>query len=97
MNFLELWTCNSGNNNSGYCNPQYDKLVVQARNTQDDATRYELYAQMEEMLFGPEGDMPILPIYWYTFTYQERESVQDTFNVNLLSQIDLTKVEVTES
>jgi hypothetical protein len=52
---------------------------------------------MEEMLFGPEGDMPILPIYWYTFTYLEKESVKDTFEVNLLSQIDLTKVKVAES
>ncbi len=97
INFLELWTCNSGNNNTGYCNPKYDSLIAQARNTQEDAKRYELYAQAEEMLFGPEGDMPILPIYWYTFTHLERENIKDTFNVDLLSQIDLTEVEVTES
>ncbi len=38
--------------------------------------------------------MPILPIYWYTYVYLERPSIQDTFEFNLLDQVDLTKVEV---
>jgi oligopeptide transport system substrate-binding protein len=97
MNFLEMWTCNSGNNNTNFCDPAYDRLVAEARQTQDDQQRYELYAQLEQMLFGPDGAMPILPIYWYTYTTLERESVKDTFNLNLLNQVDLTKVEVVES
>ena len=97
MNFLEMWTCKSGNNNTNYCNPEYDQLVAQARRTQDDAQRFELYAQLEQMLFGTDGAMPIIPIYWYTYTTLERESVKDSFNLNLLDQVDLTKVEVVES
>ena len=27
------------------------------------------------MLTGPNGDMPIAPIYWYTFTYQVADNV----------------------
>lgn len=92
MNFLELWTCDSGNNSTNFCNEEYDALVEQARQTPDDAERYELYAQMEEIMFGSEGDVPLIPIYWYTFTQLEDESIQDTFNINLLSQIDLTEV-----
>jgi oligopeptide transport system substrate-binding protein len=92
MNFLELWTCDSGNNSTNFCNKEYDALVEQARQTPDDAERYELYGQMEEILFGPEGEVPVLPIYWYTFVQLEDESIQDTFNVNPLSQIDLTEV-----
>ena len=92
INFLELWTCDSGNNNSNFCNPEYDQLVEQARQTADNAERYELYAQLEEMLFGPEGDMPILPIYFYTNVSLQRESIRDTFNQNLLDQFDLSKV-----
>jgi ABC-type oligopeptide transport system substrate-binding subunit len=92
MNFLELWTCESGNNSTNYCNEEYDRLVEEARQTPDDAARYELYNQMEETLFGPDGDVPLLPIYWYTFVQLEDESIQDTFNINLLSQIDLTEV-----
>jgi ABC-type oligopeptide transport system substrate-binding subunit len=92
MNFLELWTCDSGNNSTNYCNEEYDQLVEQARQTPDDAERYELYRQMEEILFGPDGDVPLIPIYWYTFVQLEDESIKDTFNTNLLDQIDLTKV-----
>ena len=92
MNFLELWTCESGNNSTNYCNKEYDALVEQARQTPDNAERYELYAQMEEMLFGPEGDMPLLPIYFYTNVSLQRESIKGTFDQNLLDQIDLTKV-----
>jgi oligopeptide transport system substrate-binding protein len=97
MNFLEMWTCESGNNNTTYCNPEYDQLVAQARRTQDQAQRFELYAQLEQTLFGPDGTMPIIPIYWYTYTTLERGSVKETFNLNLLDQVDLTKVEVVES
>jgi oligopeptide transport system substrate-binding protein len=97
MNFLEMWTCESGNNNTTYCDPEYDRLVAEARRTQDDQRRYEVYAQLEEMLFGPDGAMPIIPIYWYTYTTLERESVKDSFNLNLLDQVDLTEVEVVET
>jgi oligopeptide transport system substrate-binding protein len=97
MNFLEMWTCESGNNNTNFCDPAYDRLVAEARRTQNDQQRYELSAQLEQMLFGPDGAMPIIPIYWYTYTTLERESVKDTFNLNLLDQVDLTKVEVVES
>ena len=34
-------------------------------------------AQAEEILGGENGDMPVMPIYWYTFTNLERESVKD--------------------
>ena len=92
MNFLELFTCDSGNNNTNWCNKEYDALVEKARMTADDAERYELYHQLEEVMFGPEGDVPIIPIYFYTNVSLQRESIKETFNQNLLDQIDLTKV-----
>jgi ABC-type oligopeptide transport system substrate-binding subunit len=94
MNFLEQWTCGSGNNNTNFCDKSYDQLVQQARNTPDNAKRYELYGQMEDKLLGENGAVPIIPIYWYTYTQLERESVKDTYNLNLLDQVDLTKVKV---
>ena len=96
INFLELWTCDSGNNNSNFCDPSYDKLVAQAKQTQDNQKRFELYAQLEQKLFGPEGSVPFIPIYWYTYPTLERQSIKDTFNLNLLNQVDLTKVKVVE-
>jgi hypothetical protein len=38
-----------------------------------------------------------MPIYWYTFNQLEDPSIKDTFEVNLLSQIDLADVVVQES
>jgi oligopeptide transport system substrate-binding protein len=94
INFLELWTCHSGNNNTNYCNPKYDALIDKARHTQDNAERYKIYGQAEQMLTGPNGDFPIIPIYWYTYVTQEALSVKDSFNINLLDQFDLSKVRV---
>ncbi len=66
INFLELWTCESGNNSTNYCNPELDQLVEKARATPDNDARYALYAQIEEMLLGEDGAVPLAPIYWYT-------------------------------
>lgn len=95
-NFLELWRCDSGNNNTGYCNPDYDKKVAEAAQAQDDKERYGIYNELEQILFGEDGDVPVAPIYWYTYTNLERPSINDTFELNLLDQVDLTKVEVRE-
>ena len=94
INFLELWTCESGNNSTNFCDPEYDKLVEQARGTEDNDARFELYSQMEDILLGEDGAVPMSPIYFYTYTNLEKENVQDSFNLNLLDQVDLTVVEV---
>jgi ABC-type oligopeptide transport system substrate-binding subunit len=94
MNFLELWTSGSGNNNTNFADKSYDQIVEQARNTPDNAKRYELYSQLEQKMFGQDGSVPLIPIYWYTYTQLEKESIGETYNLNLLDQVDLTKVEV---
>src|SRR5215207_8988322 len=96
INFLELWTCESGNNSTNYCNEELDRLVDKARATADNDARYELYAQIEQIMLGDDGDMPIAPIYWYTSSYQERDSIRETFSESLLGQVDLRGVEVRE-
>jgi oligopeptide transport system substrate-binding protein len=97
INFLELWTCDSGNNNSNFCDKNYDSLVDKARQTEDNDARFKVYADLEEILNGQNGAMPVIPIYWYTYVYLERPSIKDTFEFNLLDQLDLTKVEVKEA
>jgi len=96
INFLDLWTCKSGNNNTNFCDKEYDAAIAEAKNTLDNDARYEVYGQAEEILGGPEGQMPVMPIYWYTYPTLEKLSVKDTFSVNLLNQTDLTKVVVKE-
>ena len=96
INFLDLFTCESGNNNTNWCNKEFDSVIEKAKNTQDDDARYELYGQAEDIMGGENGEMQVIPIYWYTYTNLERESIKSTFDVNLLNQTDLTQVVVTE-
>jgi oligopeptide transport system substrate-binding protein len=59
------------------CN-EIDDLIVEAREESDPDRRIELYAQIEEMFFGPEGEVPFFPIFvriayqgnhsWYDYT-----------------------------
>jgi oligopeptide transport system substrate-binding protein len=94
INFLELWTCKSGNNNTNFCDSAYDALVAKAKDTPDNEARYKIYAQLEDKLTGPNGAMPIAPIYWYTYVQLEKPWIAKTFNTNLLDQWDFTKLKV---
>jgi oligopeptide transport system substrate-binding protein len=98
INFLEMWTCDSGNNNTNFCNEEYDALVEEVRtgNLSEDE-RFDRYAQLEQILYGPEGEVPLAPIYWYTYGSLERLSIRETFEQDPLSGfVDLTKVVVEE-
>lgn len=94
INFLELWTCDSGNNNTGFCDKDYDALVAKAKQTPDDNARYDIYNELEAKLTGENGALPFIPLWYITYPNLERESVKDTFEINLLDQVDLTKVEI---
>jgi oligopeptide transport system substrate-binding protein len=75
-NFLSLWTCKSGNNNTNYCNPKFDALIDKAIHTPNFEQRVQLYQQAEDMLTGPKGDMPIAPIYYYTQNYIVKPNIK---------------------
>ncbi|GGJ19651.1 peptide ABC transporter substrate-binding protein [Paenibacillus hunanensis] len=64
MTFMDLWLTNGGNNDAKYSNPAYDKLVKDAKSTQDNTKRMADMSQAEKMLI--EDDMAIMPIYYYT-------------------------------
>ena len=52
--------------------------------------------QLEEKLTGENGALPFIPLWSGTYNNLERDTVKDTFNINLLDQVDLTKVEIKE-
>jgi len=93
INFLSIFQCGSCNNNTNWCSKDYDNLLKQATAEPDQAKRYGLYKQAETMLTGAGGDMPIAPIYWYTFAYQVADNVHG-WNTNPMDAIDLTKVSI---
>jgi oligopeptide transport system substrate-binding protein len=93
INFLSIFECGSGNNNTNWCNKSYDTTLKQATAEQDQAKRYDLYRKAEAMVTGKDGDMPIAPIYWYTFAYQVAPNVHG-WNTNPMDEIDLSTVSV---
>jgi oligopeptide transport system substrate-binding protein len=74
-NFLSLWTCNSGNNNTNWCSAKYDKLMNKAVHTPDTEKRVGIYQQAESLLTGKSGQMPIAPIYYYVGAFLEKTNV----------------------
>jgi len=58
--FLDLFTSSSPENDFGYANPAYDKLVFEAEATADDNRRMGLLQDAEELLVH---DNPMIPLY----------------------------------
>lgn len=60
---LKLFKSNGSNNDTGYSNPEVDKLLDQASVELDEAKRLDLYHQAEAIVMN---DMPVIPIFYYT-------------------------------
>ncbi|MPM13165.1 Oligopeptide-binding protein OppA [bioreactor metagenome] len=63
MTFLDLWVTGGGNNDAGYSNAEYDKLVADAKKEADPDKRWELMRKAEDIIMD---EMPIIPLYYYT-------------------------------
>jgi oligopeptide transport system substrate-binding protein len=63
MTFIDMFITGGGNNETGYSNPAYDKLVTAAKAEQDPLKREQEMRDAEKILMD---DMPIMPIYYYT-------------------------------
>lgn len=61
--FLDLFTSISGDNRTGWKNPEYDDLLRKASTTADKHQRYELFQQAETLLLS---EVPFIPLYNYT-------------------------------
>jgi oligopeptide transport system substrate-binding protein len=60
----EVWTCRSGYNLFGYCNPDLDALLAQADAEPDPETRLALYQEAERLLIA---DVPSIFLFnWAT-------------------------------
>jgi oligopeptide transport system substrate-binding protein len=93
QNGLVLWKCDSGNNNTNWCNKKFDTLIDQASRTPDPAKRALLYQQAENIISGPTGDVPLMPIYWYVYSALVQQNVKG-FTINPMDQIDYTGVAI---
>ncbi len=71
--FLDIFTTGNGNNDTGWSDPRYDRLIAQARTAPTEEQRMAILEEAEGVLMD---GMPIIPIYWYTRTYLKSPLVQ---------------------
>ncbi|SMF40673.1 peptide ABC transporter substrate-binding protein [Paenibacillus barengoltzii] len=64
MTFLDMWVTGGGNNDTGFSNEEYDKLIQEAKTTDDMAVRDKNFARAEEILI--KENQVLMPIYYYT-------------------------------
>ena len=86
--FLEMYSAHSGNNNTGWTDPEYEKLLEQQNSERDPDKRRGFMERMEAILMR---DMPVVPIYFYVTQEMYRHNVQGWYQ-NLQSVHPLNEV-----
>ena len=81
MSFLDMWLTGGGNNDAKYENPEYDKLIKEAKATADQTKRMELMHKAEDILIKDDG--VVAPIYFYTSTDMLKPNVKGLYYVPL--------------
>ncbi len=66
MTIIDLWLTDAPYNDASYANPEYDKLVMEAKGSDDQKVRMDAMKKAEKILME---DMPVCPIYYYTMPY----------------------------
>lgn len=61
--FLDVFTSESGLNQTGWANKEFDRLIGDAARTADVAKRIDLFQQAETILVN---ESPTIPVYFYT-------------------------------
>ena len=74
VSFLDVFRSNDGNNWTGWKNPHYDQLLVQATATKDPTARFEVLRQAEALLLA---EVPIAPIVFLARTYRIHPAVKN--------------------
>jgi oligopeptide transport system substrate-binding protein len=90
VTFLTIWTTGNGNNDTGWSNPTYDRLIDQAAHTGDPEKRFDLLHDAERLFLSEPA---VVGIYWYTRVYLLDPSVKNWYplalDVHNLKYIDL--------
>lgn len=93
MTFLDMWLSNSGNNDIGFKNEEYDKLINETKNIEDAAKREENFKKAEEILV--KDNMAIMPIYYYTNVAVEKPYLKGV-SLDFSGAIDYTRAYLLE-
>ncbi len=72
--FLDLYLSGSGNNRTGWKNPQYDQLLHEANQQPNPRQRALLLRKAEELLVREQ--VPVVPLYFYAgFNYYDDKKI----------------------
>lgn len=93
MTFLDMWLSNSGNNDVGFKNEEYDKLINEAKTIEDATKREENFKKAEEILV--KDNMAIMPIYYYTNVAVEKPYLKGV-SLDFSGAIDYTRAYLLE-
>ncbi len=88
VTFLDLFTSTGGNNWTGWKNPEYDELIVQAARAPDQTARFELFQQADALLLE---QAPVAPVFFGVSTYLINPAVRG-WEPSLLGQHQYKKV-----
>jgi len=75
-NLLETFISTSPQNDNGYNNPEYDKLMRAAAYEMDSVKRINFLHEAEKVLME---DMPVIPIYFYSSARMQSERVKNIY------------------
>jgi oligopeptide transport system substrate-binding protein len=76
MTYIDLFTSNSGNNDTGWKSATYDELVKNAYAETDAQKRMDIIANAEALLMD---EMIIMPIYYYTAVWMNKSYVEGVY------------------
>lgn len=73
MTFLDMWVKGGSNNQSGWGNEEYDRLLEEAKSAKDSGFRMDALFRAEKILMN---ELPVMPVYYYTNPYLEKDNIQ---------------------
>ncbi|MBC7366744.1 MAG: peptide ABC transporter substrate-binding protein [Undibacterium sp.] len=90
--FLDIFLTNGGNNQTGWTNAEYDRLVAESQRTLDQTARYALLRRAESILLT---EAPVIPLYHVPMRRFVTPSVKG-WHENLLDLHSLKAVSLTQ-
>jgi oligopeptide transport system substrate-binding protein len=75
--FLDMFTTTNGNNNTGFSNAEYDRMVAAAAKERDPAKRMKQLHDAETLLMD---ELSIFPIYFYVTKNMWKPEVQGIYD-----------------
>jgi len=92
MTYIDLPVTGGGQNEMRFSDPEYDRLVKEAKQTGDQAKRMQLMHQAEQILFDKMG---IIPLTFQVKVYLQNPKVTGVYR-NALNLIDFKWADVTQ-